>query len=160
MDTLQETAAALFRGTHAKQIDSKNRVGIPKPFRLLIPDNGEEAVWLVKGLDPQDRYLEIWPSHAWDRFCEEANRMPGAQRRRKLLRGYVSQAIACKLDAQGRIVIPPYYREFAGLAGDILWIGSGNMMELWAKDRFEARDDDLRNEAYQVLMENDDHFTG
>jgi MraZ protein len=146
-----------FRGMHAKQIDAKARVGTPKPFRDLLGE-AVEQVMLVRGLG-RDRFLEIWPTAAWERMADQVRLLDGADKRKTLMRGYISQAIECKLDNQGRLVIPPYYREYAGLDGDVLWIGGGSMMELWSKTRFEEKDDALRNEAYQVFLDNEDKFT-
>jgi MraZ protein len=54
------------------------------------------------------------------------------QRRRR----YVSAAVECDIDKQGRILVPPALREHAGLSKEVLWAGSGKSAELWSKDRW------------------------
>lgn len=35
------------------------------------------------------------------------------------------------MDAQGRLLLPPELREFAGLERDVVLVGQGNKFELW-----------------------------
>jgi len=148
----------MFLGMHEKKVDAKGRVGIPIPFRSLLPEEDSGRIWLVKGSSGQ--YLEVWPASAWETFCQEVMDLPGVKQRLKLLRGYVSQAVEGKLDREGRVVVPPLFREFGGLEKQVLWIGVGSRMELWSKGRFEEEDDNLRAEADEVLTENEENFSG
>ncbi|RJO68658.1 MAG: cell division/cell wall cluster transcriptional repressor MraZ [Myxococcales bacterium] len=150
----------VFRGMHGKQIDAKNRIGIPGPFRALLPAEAPETVILAIGIDPSAEYLEAWTAAGWERVLEDVARLADPIERRAMERGYVAQAVECKLDGQGRIVIPPYYRQWAGLDADVLWIGGGNLMELWAKSRYEAQQRTLRQNAFQVYLNNRGHFRG
>lgn len=53
-------------------------------------------------------------------------------------RRYLSAAVECDLDKQGRILIPPSLREHASLTKDVLWAGMGQTIELWAKEQWKA----------------------
>jgi MraZ protein len=53
-------------------------------------------------------------------------------------RMYLSAAVECELDKQGRILVPPSLREHAGLTKNVLWLGHGQKAELWSREQWEA----------------------
>jgi MraZ protein len=42
------------------------------------------------------------------------------------------------VDKQGRILVPPYLRDYAALDREVTVAGVGPKIELWDKDRFES----------------------
>lgn len=153
-----KTRRIKYKGVHICLLDSKNRVSVPGDFRKSLPKRHAGRVWLVSALDAKEKFLEVWPVPAWDKFCEKVLTIPDIFQLRAMLRGYVSKAIECRIDAQGRILIPPYYKVFAGLDGDVVWLGAGDNMELWSRSRYEMKDGDLRQEALKAMIERKEHF--
>lgn len=145
-----------FCGTYPKQIDQKSRVPIPKEFRELLGEGVERVV--VSRPFGQKKFLEVWPEVVWKRRMLQSRTLHGAEDFEKVMRGYVSQSDTCNLDGQGRLVIPPFYRQKAKLEGDLLWIGVGEKMELWSQVEFEAWEDSIRDDAYEVYRQNQDKF--
>jgi MraZ protein len=47
-------------------------------------------------------------------------------------------AMDCELDKQGRITLPGYLQQFAGLAKRIIFAGLYNRVEIWSEDRWKA----------------------
>jgi MraZ protein len=60
-------------------------------------------------------------------------------RSRKLQRLMVGHATDVELDGQGRVLVPPELREFAGLEQRGMLIGQGNRFELWDETRWNGR---------------------
>lgn len=149
-----------FIGMDAKNLDQKGRVGIPKVFRPLLPENDSDHVVVVMGTDGP--YLEVWPAPEWEKVLEKVSGLKAAKARRVIYRGYVSRAVDCKLDSQGRLVLPPLFKEHLFKddeeSNELLWIGAGSVMELWAKKRYEADGDDIVERANQVMLENEEYF--
>ncbi len=61
----------------------------------------------------------------------------GLRQARAFLRLMTHQAAELEFDAQGRIRIPQYLREFAGLKKEVVVAGSLNRVEIWDRQIYE-----------------------
>ena len=52
---------------------------------------------------------------------------------RKKQKDFSTDACACEVDRQGRILIPSVLREFAKLEKDVVLVGVGSRIEIWNK---------------------------
>ena len=55
----------------------------------------------------------------------------------RLRRLYVSAAVECEIDEQGRVLVPNALRDYASLHKDVLWAGMVNMVELWSREKWD-----------------------
>ena len=53
------------------------------------------------------------------------------------VRFFFSGAVECEIDKQGRTLIPPMLREYAGLNKDLVIIGVSTRVELWSQEKWE-----------------------
>ena len=135
----------MFLGEYIHTIDNKGRLTVPAKFR------GELAAGLVvtRGLD---RNLAVYPMAAWQVLAKEILARPiSDQRMRDFRRRVFSGAIDIEPDRQGRILIPPYLREFAGIEGEVVIAGMFDSLEIWStaewakiKESIENNDDATR----------------
>ena len=130
----------MFRGHFEHAIDAKGRTSLPARFRHVLTTAGDLRLVVTPGLSaPSQPYLDVYPMAAWEQFEAEV-----AKHRKwdpdivRLRRRYVSAAVECELDRQGRVLIPPSLREHASLSKQVLWAGVGNVMELWSRELWEA----------------------
>lgn len=115
----------MFLGEYTHTIDDKGRITIPAKFR------GELAAGLVvtRGFD---RNLMAFPKVEWEALAAKiAERPLGDESVRAFRRRVFAGADDLTPDRQGRIIIQPYLREFAGLDGDVVIAGNLNYIELW-----------------------------
>jgi MraZ protein len=56
-------------------------------------------------------------------------------------RFFYSSAMDCDIDKQGRLLIPQTLRDYSGLQKDVVLVGEGKRIEIFAKERWleEAR---------------------
>jgi MraZ protein len=124
----------MFRGRFVHTIDNKNRMSLPAGFRTELQRRSDHPPILTNAL----HCLELHPFEDWRRFedqiVDEAAMNPHAQ---AIVRYMVSGAVECPIDKQGRILVPQYLRERAGLERDVTVAGVGHKIELWDSARFE-----------------------
>lgn len=121
----------MFISEYNHSIDTKGRVIVPAKFREAL---GEEFV-ITQGLDG---CLFVFPNDEWTKFEEKLKTLPMANKdARKFVRFFLAGAALVEVDKQGRILIPPVLRTFAGLEKDVAVVGVGNRVEIWDKARWD-----------------------
>jgi MraZ protein len=138
--------APMFIGTYEHNIDDKGRLAIPARFR----DELQETFFATRGLD---KCLFIFPRNEWERQLSEFSKLPLTMRdARAYSRLFFSGACECELDRQGRINIPAYLREYAGLTKDAVVIGVMNRIEIWSREVWTSYRG-LTEESYEEIAE-------
>ncbi len=125
----------MFYGEYAHTLDEKNRFILPARFRELAYQHGIRSFFLTRGLD---RCLFLFPDQEWRRQEEVFKSLPlTSAEARRFNRIYFSGAVEVELGRQGRILIPSYLKEFAGIDKEVVVIGVSSRIEIWAKQRWE-----------------------
>lgn len=134
-------------GEYYHNLDSKGRVSIPSKFR---DDLGGTFV-LSRGLD---NCLYAYSVKEWEGFQQELLALRGADAQ-KIRRFFFSGASECEIDSQGRAVIPPSFRAYAGLEKELVILGVSNRAEIWAKDKWSEymMDSSFESEEIAKAME-------
>lgn len=135
----------MFRGRYEHALDAKGRTSLPSRFREVLAERGESRLVLTTGLEP---CLVAYPMGEWLAFEERLAALPQFDPNVTMLRRiYVSGAIECDLDKLGRLLIPSGLRDHADLGRHVLWAGMGRYVELWSKDRFDALQANVGDDA-------------
>ena len=120
----------MFRGANKVTLDTKGRLAMPARYRERIVERSNGR--LVATLDRSDRCLLIYTLPEWEEIELKLRRLPTLNRAtRRLQRLMIGHAADLELDANGRVLIPPSLREYAGLTRSAVLIGQGNRFELW-----------------------------
>lgn len=118
-------------GEYHHTVDEKGRVAIPAKFRPKV----ETGAIVTRGID---RCLFVFSSADWERLVEKLTALPLAQANsRAFVRLMLAGAMDVKLDVQGRILIPDYLREYAGLKKQAVVAGLYNRIEVWDATSWE-----------------------
>jgi MraZ protein len=128
---------AFFRGRFLHSLDAKGRVAIPQRFRESL--GGEEAeIRLVMSVDPEG-CLVVYPEAVWRELEQKWEALPQMNDELKTyLRFMVGWASDGALDRQGRILVPPPLREYAGLDHEVWFVGVLQNFEIWNGERLGA----------------------
>jgi MraZ protein len=71
----------------------------------------------------------------------------------------VGHAEELELDAQGRILVSPALRKFAGLKKNVMLVGQGSHFELWDVDVWEAKLSQALSQASSAPPPGTDNFS-
>ena len=129
---------------YSHNLDSKKRVSIPAKLRKEI---GDKAV-LTRGLD---RCLFLFTAKSWEELSEKISKLSmGQLESRGFARLLLSGASEVELDQLGRVLIPDYLRDYAGLQKTVIVAGVGNRLELWNAERWEDYKRDLEKNGDKI----------
>ncbi|WP_461537786.1 division/cell wall cluster transcriptional repressor MraZ [Spongorhabdus nitratireducens] len=136
----------MFRGVNAINLDAKGRLAIPTRYRQCLLEQSEGQ--LVATIDTDEPCLLIYPLPAWNAIQEKIEALPSfhpmTRRIQRLLIGHATDLV---MDAQGRILLPPLLREYAGLTKKTMLLGQGRKFELWDEACWMKRRDEYLDEA-------------
>jgi MraZ protein len=122
----------MFIGEYFHTIDTKRRLAIPAKFRKNL---GQKAV-LTRGLDNS---LYLYPLNEWKKLAEKLAHLPISRSdSRAFVRLMLAGAMDVSLDQLGRILIPDYLKDYAGLGKKAVVAGLYNRIEIWNENKWEA----------------------
>ncbi|MBI5342016.1 MAG: division/cell wall cluster transcriptional repressor MraZ [Deltaproteobacteria bacterium] len=123
----------IFRGRFEYTIDLKGRVNIPAPFRELLQKSGQESFVITNYAN----CIYAYPADDWTRIEEKLSSVSSVDRKlNTFLRFFIGGAVEVSPDKQGRVLIPPSLRTYAGLDKDVVITGMPNRFEIWARERW------------------------
>ena len=75
----------------------------------------------------------------WNNFQEKLKTLPLTNKNaRDFVRFFLSGAIECEIDKQGRFLIASNLREYGALEKEAVIIGVGTRIEIWNKDKWKT----------------------
>ncbi len=87
---------------------------------------------LVATIDTDEPCLLIYPLDEWTIIQQKIEALPSFHpMTRRIQRLLIGHATDLELDANGRIVVPPLLRDYAGLQKQSILLGQGKKFELW-----------------------------
>jgi MraZ protein len=136
---------ASFRGTFDYTLDAKNRLTVPARFRAAL----SEGVVMAKGTEP---CVVLWTPDDYDAFTTSMldSFHPLSEDREKLERFYASSSHDTELDSAGRVGVPPFLMQHAGLEKDVVVIGARNRIEVWDRAKWGRVDDQLVADVREI----------
>ncbi len=122
----------MFIGEYAHNLDEKGRLAIPVKFRR---DLSKGAI-ITRGLDS---CLFLYTKTEWEKLAEKLAILPISQSNsRAFSRLMLAGAMEVEIDKQGRVVLPEYLREFAGLKKNVVLAGLYNRAEIWDEEKWKT----------------------
>jgi MraZ protein len=115
----------MFLGQFAHSLDAKGRLTIPVRFRPALAT----GAYVTQGFD---RSLVVYTTESFERLAAQANKLtttdPEARAVRRVLFGGATEVT---LDSAGRILLPEFLRQYAGIESDAVLVGAGEYFEIW-----------------------------
>lgn len=131
-------------GEYTHTLDDKKRIALPSKFRKQLG----KTIVVTHGLD---NCLFLYPQKEWKAIAEKLGSLGiGQADTRGFNRFMLSGAVELSVDSIGRILLPEYLREFAGIKGRAVFAGVHNRLEIWDEGRWGAYKKRVLKNADQV----------
>ena len=128
----------MFRGRYEHTIDAKGRISIPSKFREVLGKKYDDRLVITNF----DHCLVAFPYEEWSFLEQKVGTFSLMKKETSaFFRFFYSSAMDCDIDKQGRLLIPQTLRDYASLQKDVVLVGEGKRIEIFAKERWleEAR---------------------
>jgi len=121
----------MLLGEYQHSIDDKGRLAVPAKFRKSLAG----GVVVTKGAEG---CLYLYPLEEWTKFAEKLAKLPiNRADSRAYSRLMLAGASNAEIDSQGRILIPDYLRNYAGIQIKAVIVGLYNRAEIWDEERWQ-----------------------
>lgn len=117
-------------GEYTHTQDEKKRISLPAKFRKEL---GKKMV-ITRGLD---NCLFMYTMKNWEVVAEKLGSLSmGASDTRGFNRFMLAGAVELEIDSNGRILIPEFLRDYAGLSRNVVFAGVHSRVEVWNEDKW------------------------
>jgi MraZ protein len=122
-----------FIGKATVAIDAAGRTNFPKDFRKILKDEagGQVVVTIAEG-----RTLALYPVYEWNayiQYLESLGRGPEVSKFRTRITAMAKLSV---LDGQNRITLTTEQLGYAGISGEVTFVGDGKRVRLWAPAKY------------------------
>lgn len=122
----------MFYGEYEHALDKKGRLIVPSKFREVAKAHYVEKFFITRGLD---KCLFMFGEEEWKtQELKFKNLSFTKKEARSFNRLFFAGTTEIELDKQGRILLPKYLKDYAGIKKDLVLIGVANRIEIWAKE--------------------------
>jgi MraZ protein len=132
IDFKERRSKMSFVGSFKHSLDAKKRVFIPAKFR----DELGEEFYITRKFDT---YLSIYTAEDWEVYVEKIQSLPEtvALDVQDFLLGIAQK---CVPDSNGRIILDDRLAEHAGINKNIVFVGGGRQIRIWAEEIWNERE--------------------
>lgn len=140
----------MFMGEYAHNIDVKGRLIMPAKFREQL---GERFV-VTRGLD---KCLFVYPMSEWEILAAKLRELPLTKKdARAFSRFFLSGAVECELDKQGRINLPQNLLKYSLIEKETTIVGVSSRIEIWAQSEWETFFDEAEESFAEIAEQMSD----
>lgn len=134
----------MFIGEYSHSLDEKGRMSVPAKFR----DELAKGLILTRGLDG---CLWLYTEAEWEKIAEQVSELPITQKNaRSFGRFILSGAMDLKLDKVGRVNVPKYLADYAGIKNKVVVTGMHNRLEIWAEEKWSEFKKEMESNSEEV----------
>lgn len=122
----------MYLGEYRHSVDQKGRIILPVKFR----DAMRAGCVITKG---QDRCLVLYDLGGWQEYAQQIRSLSKMdQKVRAFARSIFGSAADVVPDGQGRVLVPPKLREYAGIDKEVVIAGVDDHIEIWDAETWDG----------------------
>jgi MraZ protein len=123
----------MLLGEYKLKLQDKKRLAFPNKLRSVI---GKKFV-ITRGYE--DCAVIMSPVQ-WEELVQNEISGPFVSGiTRDTHRFLLASASEIELDPQGRFIVPDYICDYAALTKDVVFLGLGNWVEVWSKNKWDSK---------------------
>jgi len=131
---------ALFLSRSVHKVDKKGRVSVPSGFRTALGDELAQGLALnmpIVGFP----CIEVLPHSKIEERMAVLDELPIDEAEAMSLAHQMLGTLAhVTFDGEGRIVLPEYLMEYAGITNSATFVGLGRTFQIWEAEALAAHD--------------------
>lgn len=148
---VKQVEQEFFRGTFQIKVDDKGRMSLPSTYKESSVANTNEFVF-TNSMYQGRPCLDLYTKAAWNELEQKIAKLPQLKKEvQSFQRFYLAAGQSIEIDAQGRVLIPKSFREFAKIEGDVVLLGMGGKIEIWSHSYWEAVHNNL-SETFEATL--------
>ena len=121
----------MFFGEYSHSLDSKKRLTIPSRFR----DELRDGAYVMEGLDGN---LNVFTPAVFEKILENISALSLTDDNvRDIRRKFFGRSGYLEIDNAGRILIPDFLRQTAGIESEAVLTGAGSYFEIWSPESWQ-----------------------
>jgi MraZ protein len=114
-------------------MDDKGRLTIPAKLRSGFPN----GLVITRGFEP---CLTVYPVETFQILEQRVRSLSlTVPSNRQLIRMLFGGAVTETLDNAGRVLVPEYLRAYADLQSQVVVVGTGQFLEVWDAEKWNAQ---------------------
>lgn len=134
----------MFIGEYSHNIDDKGRLAIPSKFRKEL----QKGAVVTRGLD---NCLFLYTHTEWEKLAIKLAQLPIAQAKsRAFARLMLAGAMDVEIDKQGRVIVPEYLRQYAGVQKKVVIAGLYDRLEIWDENTWSTYKSDTEKNSADI----------
>lgn len=137
----------MFIGEYQLSVDEKGRLSIPVKYRVSL----SRGAVVTRGLDSS---LFLYTGSEWEKLARKLAALPLSRANtRAFSRLMLAGAMDVELDRQGRVILPDYLRDFAGIRKKVVVAGLYDRLEIWDEARWEKYKKETEKDSGKIAEE-------
>jgi len=137
---------SLFLSKYSGNIDKKGRISVPVSFRSIVLAEKPNTLVLYPSI--KSSCIEACSFKRLEHMSKViATLDPYSEERDAFETIVFGQSVQLSFDGEGRIIIPKFLNEYAGIEDQVMFVGKGDVFEVWEPAGFEEHLNKARNTA-------------
>jgi MraZ protein len=136
---------ALFLSTFINKVDRKGRVSVPASFRAALATQSFNGIVAFRSF--KHAAIEGSGIDKLDEMSARLEQLNQFSEEHDSLSWIFGDSQQIPFDSEGRIILPPYMVEYAGIGENAAFVGAGRTFQIWEPAAYARHQDEMRERA-------------
>ncbi|XVN43312.1 MAG: cell division/cell wall cluster transcriptional repressor MraZ [Candidatus Rickettsia vulgarisii] len=126
----------IFLSKYINNLDKKGRVSVPASYRSALGDQSFNGVIAYPSF--RNKCIEACSLKRLEELSQIIQTLdPYSEERDAFETIILAEAVQLSLDSEGRVILPKFLIDHAGISGQVCFVGKGLIFEMWQPQNYE-----------------------